>query len=72
MGQWLRALAALTEEQSIVPIWRLTTTFNSSSRGSNSLFWPLWELHTCESLSSMQSKKGRKERKNKRDLTLRG
>ena len=38
--QWLRALAALPEEPSLIPstIWWLTTTCNSNSRESNPLF----------------------------------
>lgn len=33
--------------QSPALTWQLTTVFNSSFRGSSSLFWPLWALEMC-------------------------
>jgi hypothetical protein len=52
MAQWLRALS---EVQFPAPIWLLTTSYNSSSRGSNALFRPPWApgtylllRHTCK------------------------
>ena len=53
--QWLRSLTALPEGLSSLPIThtrQLTTACNSSSRGSDALFWPprapehLWHLLT--------------------------
>jgi hypothetical protein len=44
-----RILATLLEGLSSVPsihVVPLTTTCNSSSKGSNALFWPPWELQT--------------------------
>jgi hypothetical protein len=29
------------------PMWQHSTICNYSSRGSITLFWPLWVLHTC-------------------------
>lgn len=40
MAQWLRALAALTEDPEAM--WQLIILWNSSWRGSNVLFWPPW------------------------------
>lgn len=45
MAQRLSALAVLQEYWSSVPsphFERLTTTCNSSSMGSHTLFWPMW------------------------------
>lgn len=41
MAQWLGALAALREDRVHFPgrTWRLLAIFNSSSIGSNVLFW---------------------------------
>lgn len=33
-----------------------SSPFNSSSRGSNASFWPLWELHEHGVQTHMQSK----------------
>jgi hypothetical protein len=42
VAQWLRALAALTEDQSSIPsIGQLITICNSNSKGPNTLFWLL-------------------------------
>jgi hypothetical protein len=44
MAQQLRALTALAREQSLVPsthVRQLVTVYNPSSRGSNTLSWPL-------------------------------
>jgi len=49
-AQGLRALAVLPEHPSSVPSihsGQLTTACNSSSRGSNALFWPPWALCPC-------------------------
>ena len=52
MIQRLNALGALSEDLSFIR--RLTTTFPSSSRGSNALFWLLqalahvWQAHTVK------------------------
>ena len=47
MAQWLEALGL---QRSRVPFpvstWWLTTICHSSSRGSNTLFWPPTALHT--------------------------
>jgi hypothetical protein len=48
MAQWLRVLAVHAEGPNSVPsihTGQLTTAYNSSSRGSNALFWPLWALY---------------------------
>lgn len=46
---WLRAATALVEDQDSVSSthtgW-LTTAWNSSSEGSDALFWAMWVLHT--------------------------
>ena len=44
MAQQLKALAALPEDPSSsqAPTGCLTTIYNSSFRGSDALFWPLW------------------------------
>ena len=47
MAQQLRAFTALAEDLSSIPsiqVRWLKTTCNSSSRGSDALFWPLWSL----------------------------
>lgn len=49
MGQQLKALAALTEDLGSVlntHTKKLTTIYNSRSRGSNALLWPSQALHT--------------------------
>lgn len=46
MAHWLETEAALSEDPRSVPsnnVWHLMTAWNSSSRRSNSPFWPLWE-----------------------------
>lgn len=47
-AQWSRALAALSKDLHLVPS---TQMINSSSRGSNTLFWPLgthgYTEHIC-------------------------
>ena len=44
MTLWLKALVALAEDLGSfsVPFSVLITIYNSSSRGSNPLFWNLW------------------------------
>ena len=48
--QQLRTLAALAEDLGLIPgtsaTWQLTTVYKSSSRESNTLFWPPLTLHT--------------------------
>ena len=45
-AQWLRALAALAEDLgSILSTHLVAQNCNSSSKGSGTLFWPLWKLH---------------------------
>jgi hypothetical protein len=46
MTQWLRTLAALPEVLFPEPTWWLTTFWNSSPKGSDSLFWQLWMWST--------------------------
>jgi hypothetical protein len=54
MGQWLRALAVLTEDSGLnSSTWWLTTIYNSSSRGSYALSGT---RHVCGALSYMQTK----------------
>jgi hypothetical protein len=36
--------------------WWLTTIYNSSSRGSNALFWPLWTQHIHGAETYIQAK----------------
>lgn len=48
LARWLKclkALGALAEDQSSVPSTKIA--WNSSSKGSNALFWYLWSLHSC-------------------------
>lgn len=48
MTRWLRALGAFAENlgsELPAPIQWLITFCNSSSRKSDTLFWPLWKLH---------------------------
>ena len=48
MAQGLRVYTSLEEESSAIPsihVKRLTTAYNSSSRGSNALFWLPQALH---------------------------
>lgn len=45
--QWLRALAEDPGSALSTHGRQLTTTCNSSCRGSNTLLWPLWVRHTC-------------------------
>lgn len=40
MTQWLRALATLPEDLDMIPTRLLTTIYNSSPRGSDTLFGP--------------------------------
>lgn len=42
-------MAALSKDPGTVPAptWQLTKISNSSSRESNTFFWPLQVLHTC-------------------------
>ena len=66
MAQWLGALAALIEDPGYFPTpTRQPTAFsNSSSRGSDALFWPLWvpgmlmvHRQTCKQSTHMCKKK---------------
>jgi hypothetical protein len=54
MVQRLRACAALPEDLGSVPTWQLTTACNSSSRGYNTLFQPLWAPSAYMVLKHMQ------------------
>ena len=58
MAQTLREMAALEEDQglSTASTWRLTTTCNSSSSGSNALFWPVLSLYVCGAHTYTQAK----------------
>lgn len=64
MFQQSRTLAALLEDQIQLPAytWQLTTTCNSSSRGFDTLFWPLQEhtwytdINEYETLTHVKSK----------------
>lgn len=50
VAQFLGALAVLPEDPNLVPVTPiklLTTVYNSSSRGANTLFWPMQALHSC-------------------------
>lgn len=49
MAQHFRALASLPEEQGVVPSILMVTDniWNSSSRDSDALFWPLCTLYAC-------------------------
>lgn len=43
MAQWLRVCTTLSEDQCFIPsihITWFTTTYNTSPRESNGLFWP--------------------------------
>ena len=54
---WLRALAGLPEDwvQFPAPMWQHTTICNSSSRGCDTLFWPLRALHARGAQTFMQA-----------------
>lgn len=54
MAQWLRMLAAPSEDQGSVPSGSLTTVGHSSSRGSDSLFWPprTYNVHKGKTLNT--------------------
>jgi len=55
-GQYISRLPAFTEDPGSAPIWQLTTTCNSSARGSNALFWPLPAPGTyCSAHTYMQT-----------------
>lgn len=48
MAQWLRACTALSKDPTLTASTQakmLTTAYNFGSRGSDSLFWSLQELH---------------------------
>lgn len=56
MDEGLRGLVALAEEQNWVPrthVKQLTTAHNSSSRESNTHFWPPWGTPTLETWISI-------------------
>lgn len=49
-AQWLRALADITKDPGYGPTstQELVHMHNFTSRKSQVLFWPLWEMHTCD------------------------
>lgn len=56
--QQRRAFSALAEDrvQLPTPVWLFTTTYNSSSWGSDALSWPPRALHACGAQVYMQAK----------------
>lgn len=57
MAQCFRALAAHEEDVDFVlapTSWRMTIC-NSSSMGSSTIFWPLWELHERNAQTCIQA-----------------
>ena len=58
MAQWVRALAALPAHLvSTLSMHVLVhKSLNSSSRGSDALFWLLWALHACGTQTQTQAK----------------
>lgn len=66
MAQWLRALAALTADLSsgLTPARRLTTIYDSSLRGSDTLFWPPQVLHAQGAQTYMPARHPHKRREN--------
>ena len=59
MARQLGALTVLLEDLGWIPgtSQKLTTVCNSSSRGSDALFWPPWALHTCGAQTYIQAGK---------------
>lgn len=57
MAQLLRTLAALAEFSSLFPSTHMAANnvHNSSSRGTDTLFWPLLALHNMYTFTYMQT-----------------
>ena len=57
MVQWLRALAVLPGDLGSIPsIHMVANSLDSSFRGSDTLFWNLCILHTCDTKTYMLAK----------------
>lgn len=55
-GLAVESACFFVEDPGSVPCTRLTTIYRSSPRGFYSLFWSMWELHTCAELTCTQAK----------------
>jgi hypothetical protein len=66
MAQGLKVLAALAEDPGSNPSTHIVDpNCNSSFRGSETLFWPLWAWHTLATQTYVQAKKNQKTKKQK-------
>lgn len=69
-AQQLRTFADLAEDPGPEPMWQLTATDNSCSRGSDAFFFIQkaykWYTYICTGKNSYTGKKERKEREKKK------
>lgn len=63
LALWLRTLAALTENRILILSTHVAAqNYNSSFKGSDVLFWPLWRLTSYEKSLTEELAAGKKVR----------
>ena len=70
MAQGLKVLAALAEDPGSNPSTHIVDpNCNSSFRGSETLFWPLWAWHTLATQTYVQAKNKKTKNKKQKNPT---